>query len=356
METNNVSTEKKGSILNSLAIAGFIGIVLLLAWLSVQLVQFFPSAFTSLASLAEGVNQSAENIADSENQVAALILTSDTSLINNGEDVTINWSKAAGVGSYVFTYECVEGVSLMQTDAVTERTLNCGTNYNVGDINSLSLQVESEKNRYVDIPFTVSFLKSNDTRPRAAGSDVVTVINDDINGFATVEPTDATDLEVVVANPEPEAQTPVATTNPTPSTPVTPSEPTYTYEYAYEIPTSNPNGFTDLGATYIAVGTINGSRFTPAALDEDEAGAIQFSVKNFGTKTSRDWTFSIEMPNGSTYESKTQKALKPNEQAILTVGFRAGNENPHTFEVEVEESTDRNSRNDSFKRTVAFVQ
>lgn len=94
METNNVSTQKKGSILNSLAIAGFIAIVLLLAWLSIQLVQLFPAAFTSLASLAEGVNQSADQLVDEDNQMASLVLSSDTSLINNGEDVTINWSKA----------------------------------------------------------------------------------------------------------------------------------------------------------------------------------------------------------------------------------------------------------------------
>lgn len=359
METNNVSTEKKGSILNSLAIAGFIGIVVLLAWMSIQLVQLFPSAFSSLASLAEGVNQAADNIGDKETEMGTLVLSSDTSLISNGEDVTINWSKGDSVGSYVFAYDCTDGVSVAQTDAVTKRSLNCDTNYNVGDTNSLSLAIESEKDRYADVSYSISFLKSNDTRPRAAGSDVVTVINDDINGFATTKPADTTDLTVVepveVATPEP--VNPVVTAPaPTTPTPVTPSEPIYTYQYAYEIPTSDPNGFTDLATTYIGVGTVSAGRFTAKLLDQDQDGAIQFSVKNFGTKTSKTWTYSVAMPNGTIYESKTQTALKPNEETILTIGFRAGEDTSHTFKVKVVESTDKNTKNNSFSQSVSFAK
>ena len=51
---SKASPEKKQSVLKTLAIIGFIGIIIFIAWASVQLVNVLPSAFSSLASLAEG--------------------------------------------------------------------------------------------------------------------------------------------------------------------------------------------------------------------------------------------------------------------------------------------------------------
>jgi hypothetical protein len=352
METNNVSPQKKGSILNTFAVAGFVAIVLLLAWLSIQLVQLFPNALTSLASLAGEVDQASEIIVETES-MEPIIVTSNTSLMKTGESLNINWTDSNARGSYVFTYGCIDGVAVNQIDGTIERQLECDTNYNVGDVTSLTVTIESEKNRYTDIAYNVGFLATNDTTPQAMGSDVVTVINEDINGF--VFNTDSNELanEEVVDTPT----TPVAPETPvvvTPGTP-TPGIPVFKQEFVYKIPTSDPNGVTDLWTSFIAIGAISNNGFVPGTVDADAGGAVQFSVKNLGTKTSDDWTFKLSLPNGGTYKSPTQVPLKPNERAVLTVGFRAGSDNAHTFTVAIDESTDRNSRNDSFEQRVTFA-
>ena len=351
METNNVSPTKKDSILKSLAIAGLLAVLLVVAWLAIQLVHIFPGAFNSVASLAESVGQNQETIIDTDQEMGSLSIISNTSLINNGETFGIEWDKVNANGSYVFSYECIDGIAITHMTAAGDRPYDCDTNYNIGDISTLTLGIDSEKNRYADVPYTIAFLRTNDTRPRATGSNTVTVVNTTINNQFTEDTT-------VVEEDEEEVVEPVeVVTEPAPTTPaVTPGTPTYTQEFTYAIPVSDPNGYTDLGATYVGVGSVINRTFVAGPVSGDDTGAIQFTVKNIGTKTSRDWTFAMELPNGNTYESPTQTALKPNERAVLTIGFPAGAPAIHTFELTIDESSDRNSRNDSFTQTVGYAQ
>ena len=346
METNKVSVEKKSSILNSLAIAGFIAIVALLAWLSIQLVQMFPNAFSSLASLAEGINQASETMLTEEQD--PILITTDSSLIKTGEQLMIEWESSKEQGSYAFSYECVDGVAINQIDGTNVRELNCGTNYNVGNISALNISIESEKERYADITYSIGFLATDDAAPVAFGTDIITIINEGVDAFTNnslEEPQTTQDNEEILID-----ESTIETT------PTTPQSPVFEQEFVYEIPTSDPNGVTDLAATFLAMGEVNGGRFVPGAVAADNNGAIQFSVKNYGTKTSKHWTFAMSLPNGGTYNSPEQEPLKPNEVAVLTIGFPAAEDDTtHTFEFKLDESTDRNSRNDSFEHTVTFT-
>jgi len=345
MEINNhVSPQKKSSILSSLAIAGFIATVLLLAWMSIQLVQVFPTAFSSLASLAEGVNQASETMVD-DIDLEPILITSNTSITNTGEPITVNWDQKNKRGSYVFTYDCIDGVAITQIQGTIERQLSCDTNYNVGDVDELTLAIEAEQNRFTDVTYQVGFLATGDVTPRAMGLDIVTIVNADIGSTPSSDVVVESDDTATAVNPTPPA---------TETTPTVPATPTFVQEFVYAIPTSDPNGFTDLAASYIAMGDVISNRFVPGTASRSEGGAIQFAIHNFGTKTSGDWTFSVTMPNGSTYESPEQIPLKPNERAVLTVGFQAGGDTQHTFRVVVAESTDRNSANDSFSQRVTL--
>ena len=176
---NNVSSDKKDSILKSLAVAGFIGIIGLIAWLSIQLVSILPGAFTSLASLAESVNQYQQSVTD-KGEVVSLTVTSNTSLINNGGIAELSWDKARVPGSYTFSYACAEGVAvdLMNSDGV--RSIACDNNYNIGDSTSLSIKADSEKSRYTTLEYSVSFLRTNDTKPSATGNSSITIVNSSI--------------------------------------------------------------------------------------------------------------------------------------------------------------------------------
>jgi len=358
MEHNN-TPDKKESILKSLAIAGFIGILLLLAWLSIQLVQIFPNALTSLASLAEGVNEYQETTLDTTPEIIPLTVTANTALINTNDTLTVNWSEIRATGSYVFSYECAEGVALTHLSEVGDRAIDCETNYNVGDTNSLTLTFASEKNRYADVTYSVAFLRTDDTAPRAQGGSVVTVFNSDINSqFAFAEEsTTVVETETPVTPEETEStselkpNTPTEPTAPTPQ----PTEP-FVQEFVFTVPVSDPNGVIDLSASFVGVGDIISNSFVAGPVSTDNAGAIQFEVKNIGTKTSGTWTYSIALPTGNTFASQPQRALKPNERALLTIGFPAGSPNAHTFSVSVDTAADRTSANDSFNRTILFAR
>ncbi len=358
---DEIHQQKKDSVLKSLAIFGFIGIIILIAWLSVKLVDLAPNAFSSLASLAETIRKE-QTSATTEGTpaLATLPFTSNPTLTNAGEPVAISWAAANLPGSYVFSYECAEGVAIDLIDVPNLGSITCNTNYTLGDVTELRFSVDSEKERYTDVRYTISFFGTNDTTPRAIGAAQLTVINSKISSViaTTVTNDDTTVPETTPTTPEPEpAPAPAPETPSTPAPTLVTPTPSYTEEvYTYVIPTSDPAGRTDLGVRFIGTGSIVGNSFVPSLLTYNKAGALQFEVKNHGTKTSATWTFSVTMPDGSTYRSPAQVALKPNERALLTIGFAASTVREHTFVVIATEPTDQVTLNDSFRQTVTFVR
>lgn len=343
---NDVLKQKKDTVLKSLAIAGFIGIIILIAWLSVQLISIVPGAFSSLASLAETINQRGQT---ETVEKVPLLVTSNTTLANSGEMVTVTWNTAKAPGSYTFSYTCSEGIAVDLVNVEGIKSIGCGTNYNLGDTDSLTMTVDSEKDRFADLEYTVSFLGTNDTEPRASGTVTLTVINTNLKETTTTE---EDETSVTEETPDVATEAEVDTDSTTPA--VQPTTPAYEQQYVYTIPTSDPNGRTDLGVRFLNVGEIVGNVFFTKPLERNEDGAIQFEVKNYGSKTSKDWTFAVTLPNGSTYRSDEQKPLKPNERAVLTIGFGAANVSSHNFIVIVDEPTDQVPLNDRFSFEVNY--
>ncbi len=128
----------------------------------------------------------------------------------------------------------------------------------------------------------------------------------------------------------------------------------YTTIETYSVPQSDPNGYTDLEISFIAVGRMSSDdRFYPGeSLSEGDHGAIQFQVKNIGTKTSDVWQFLTELPSGAVTESQMQEPLQPKEYAILTVAFTAPSSGTKQIGAAVNNSVDATSYNNSFKTTV----
>jgi hypothetical protein len=337
---NGTSTNNKlGISTKILAVVSFIGLIIIISWVSVKLVNNLPNSFSSLASLSDSIDQTEVSQEEEYTKPETLTVTSNTTLINSGEEIVISWNTVEKTGSYIFTYSCNEGsnVSIVEENQ-TLRTVDCGTNYNIGNNNSLSLLVESEKNRYENISYTIAFLGTKDETSDAVGEASFTVINSNIQDFVVVE--------------EPKVDV-VTEISPKPQTP-SPTAPTYEQKFVYEIPASNPNGKTDLSVKFVDTGMIIGKNFLPIQIEQNSTGAIQFEVKNYGTKTSEDWTFEVTLPTGGSYESKIQKPLKPNERAVITIGFSVSNKSSHTFRVTVDEDTDVNYTNDKFTKTVKF--
>lgn len=365
----DATENKKRPTLKLLAITAFIGLIALVAWLSIQLVNNAPGAFTSLASIAESVNQQT-SASDSLNESPVpLVVASNKTVINTQETIDLSWNTTQTPGSYTFSYVCAEGISIDIVDEASSfKNIACDTNYNIGNVDSLTLSVESEKNRFENIGYDISFLATSDTTPSVSGIASFMVINDTIEENAITQIQEETEEDNVLAiedntgtetvAPELETQEEVTTITEEEAITavVTPPTPVFEQEFTFAIPTSNPNGRVDISTRFIATGVIVGNTFFPQIISRSENGAIQFEVKNFGTKTSEDWTFSVAMPNGSMYDSTIQQPLKPNERAVLTIGFSASETSQHIFTVTTEEESDQNPLNDRFVQAVNFVK
>ncbi len=353
--TNNREQQQKDGIMKSLAIAGFIGLIIVVSWLGIQLVKVLPSAFSSLASLADSVySYDTKGITAASSKGTAAV----------GESVTINWNIPKRAGTFAFSYGCVEGLAVDMRDSLGAiKALSCDTNYNVGSVSVIDIAVQSEKNRFTDLNYTVDFIPAGKEEPLSSDSNTITIVNATISagGVAEIPAATSTPTTTPVAVKPTEPEKPAATTSPaTPATPkpTAPVKPVYVQKPVYGIPVSNPHGFTDLAATFVGSGVLRGTTFVnTAVIDNDETGAIKFAVQNIGTKTSDTWTYTAKLPNGETYTSPSQAALKPNERAVITLGFTMSDvTGVKRYDVEVSVTPDSNQKNNRFETVVAITE
>ena len=348
MEKVTSTEEKKSGFSKPVAVAGFVAIIVIIAWASVKIVSFAPTAFSSLASLSQGISSYRDSM--SADIDADLTVASNMKLVDAGKPVIVTWDKDSREGTYAFSYACLEGVTIDIVDTEGLRNIACDTRYSVGVTDAVTVVVNSEKDRHVDVPYTISFMRQNDTGPVRSGNNTLTITNESISEtLATATPNGEVLGEEAVKEDVPTSATP-ATPAPKPK-PVVVAQPVT--EYVYEIPVSNPNGFTDLATRFFNVGDIVNGKFVAGSIERDDTGAFQFEVKNIGTKTSGTWTYTVTLPDGDTYTSPKQTALKPNERAVISLGFDTPDQASHTFVVVVK-IEDKTSSNNSFKKVVNF--
>lgn len=339
---NTVESEKKTSTMRGLTIAGLVAIVIFIAWLSVQIVQVAPSAFTSLASLAEGITQYQESL-EEDLDADAVVITTNAELVDSGEQIDLSWEAIEAEGTFAITQACVDGVSISVVNEDGVRNIDCGVTYNLGNVSGVTIIANSEENRYTDVPYTVTYTLTDDAAQFSTQSSMFTVVNEDNN-----------DLVVVVEETD-EEETEEATPEETTEEAAESNGGGYTYEYEYQIPVSDPNGYVDLQAIFIGVGEISNNRFVATNLEQDSTGAIQFAVKNSGTKTSDDWYYTLTLPDGTVYTSDEQDSLKPNEQATIALELFTESDSTHTFTLAVTTDDDAVKTNNSFSQRVVIV-
>ncbi len=333
--TNTSSSQKQKSLLRILAIAGLVGVIILIAWLSVQIVRVAPAAFSSLASLAEGINQYEES---AEDAAEPLSVAANNTTIGSGETSVIKIGDVDATGVYTFTYTCTDDVVLFSVNTDGNRELTCGTTYNL-DENTIEIEAVSNATEDRNVSYEVGFKRPTDDTAYRTGVGSIVIIatgdeSSDPEGQVAGETTDSEDTEPVaeVVTPAPQPE-PVV-------------------EYVYQIPTSNPNGIVDLETSYVGVGDSSG---LTDSLEKNDSGVLFFEVKNIGTKTSDDWRFTVSLPGNQTYTSERQLALKPNERATLALTIDTDDDTSHTFVVRIITDEDRTSANNSFTRRVQFT-
>lgn len=336
---NQVTEEQKQTLTKVFAIAGFIAIVVITVFVAINIVRLIPSAFSSLASIADSVaNYSARS--------EQLEVASGNSVVNAGESVTISWTKMRQDGTYSFSYACTDGVAIEAKDTDGKIiTLTCDTPLQLGTNTSVDLMVSSEKNRFVDVSYTVTFAPEKNGASSVATTKSLTIVNASIPASGKPVASNATSSTSVTGT---KPATPSKTTAYKPGTPVT------IHKVIYTMPVSDPNGTTDLQVTYIGVGILQGTTFIPTAnIVSGQEGAVRFAIKNIGTKTASAWSYHADLPAGLNYDSGAQVALKPNEQAILTLSFNGVDQRGiQTFGVVVSAQNDANTKNNTFSWNV----
>lgn len=340
-QTTN-DNQGKDKVLKSLAVAGFIGLLVVIAWLGIQLIGIMPGAFTSLASLANSVYNY---------KPVELVVVSNKSIANSSEAFLISWNKPKADGEFTFKYGCVDGVAVsIRNVAGTIESVECNKDFPLGNVNNIDISITSVNNRFADVPYTIAFTRTGAKSAETSKDSTITVVNPAISPVNN-EPVSTTTTPVV---------TQPAPVIPVPTKPVVvPAKPlVHTVSTPiYSIPVSNPNGIIDLSVRSIGVGTINSaSQFSlVGTMNNNYHGAIQFEIKNLGTKTSNSFTFVATLPNGAVYTSDVQTPLKPNERAVITLGFDTTNLiGVKMFNVSVSTSGDSNLKNNVFYSAVSI--
>ncbi len=323
---------------------GFISLVvvlLILAWSTTQVVKLFPSAVSSLASIADTVYNYDTN--------KEFKVMTDRPTLKSGETLVVWWNKEVRSGTFAFTYTCKEGVAIdLKTEEKDFTSVACGQTHDLGLIEHIELKINSEKIPFVETEFNIAYIKKNEIASTTSVTKTVSVTNDMVKDDEK-EDNDTEDIKKPAAT-----STKSTSTKPIASKPTKPE-----ITYTYEMPVSKPNGFTDLLLSNLIIGTKNnaGIFVKTNSITKNKEGAIQFTVHNIGTKTSDTWIFETKLPGDVDFISSNQAPLKPNERATITLSFPSIKDTDlQKIKVTIKTKRDTNEKNNALEQTVIVLQ
>ncbi len=298
METNNTEDKRHKTALHIFAIVGFILLLIVGIWSTVQIVRLVPRL----------VGDDTKNIADATLEV----LIHDTQ-VRSGTPFELGWDlnqEIEGDGVLSFAYECAPGARL----TLGGEALPCNEAHTIADVTT-PLVLTALASVATDVTMGVAVTYTNPDNENVRGSATLT-ITDGIPEDDVTTPSDATD-----------AQTSVSTHQPTTS-------------YIQVPLTSNPYGSPDLSVDSITLGVINAGGIFEARTyaTQYERGAARFAVHNTGDKSSGVWRFHATLPtyNAYTYLSDPQASIAPRATAEITVTFDQLASGVRTFTVSID--------------------
>ncbi len=322
MENNqNKKKNFENAAMKTLAVLGLLAVLGVGLWGSVALVRVMPKAFSAIGKTISTAAVSLSSIfIPAEN----LALTSSAATVNSGESFTLTFAHTGkhAPGGYSLSLPCRDGVavdfSTTETGAYTP--VNCGatsTPLTMGADNGVIRMIAlSTKNRYTDVPFTLSF--TTESGSVITDSVTVTVVNNKVADNSTTTgsttsnsnsgTTGSTGTHTTPGNTTTDVR-PIPTTNPN--------------------PVNNPNGQADLAVTFVDFGYIDSatnafvSSTTPSTNPSMKL-AVKFSIANIGTKATGDnWQFAANLPTmpNYIYQSDAQRILAPGDRIEYTLAF-----------------------------------
>lgn len=287
------------------AIIGFVALIIIGMWGSVQVAKVIPGTLSSIASAI--VSFTSIFVPADE----TLTVTTETHSVLSGTPVTLSFEhkNKENDGTYSFRYSCVDSVTFEVAVNGANQSVACNSALSFTPTNNtLTVTPVSTGARYVDIETFIAFTPTNAGTPTIIGSTVLTVENRDGKPTTPTTPT-----------------TPVK-----PTTPVRGPETTTTYPVGGTGQASDPNGYVDLTARVIEVGVVDKTTgvftasSTPSRNPVNARPAVRFAVENIGTKTSPMFMFNAVLPTYPAHIFSTpsaQKALNPGDRIEYTIGF-----------------------------------
>lgn len=296
---NSPGEQAKEVLIRSLAVIGFIAILSLGLWGTVQVVRLTPAIFSSLAAVTTTL--SSVFIPRSEE----VVINTPDSLILTDNVFELTWShrNKPNDATYTFSYECKEGFSFaLSNEGDIYEAIPCGTLFPFASENNvLRLLPLLENSRLAEVLITLSSVnEKGDTT--ASHQLSLTIVNEfsSEDGQPAQTGTQSASLRAGERTDE--------------IFPITDSR-----------TTSNQGGEPDLSVRITGVGIINNENvFVPTnSLRVNERGAVRFEVRNVGTKTSDNWAFNAVLPTFPMhiFHSTSQQALAPGERIEFTLGF-----------------------------------
>ncbi|MCW9054596.1 MAG: hypothetical protein OQJ98_01275 [Candidatus Pacebacteria bacterium] len=280
----------------ALAIIGFIAILSVGLWGSVQIARLAPSVLSSLAAVATSLTSVF---------APAQTITIDTpeSIVPTDSVYELSWShRNKQSDAYTASFTCRDGLSIQSpnTGGIYEEVV-CDTPFAFSSTEGTLLIIPLlEGSDFVSVPVTINAVDtSGDTA--ASGSVTLTISKSGLGA-----PTGG---------------------NTAGGNTLTPGEETTgTYEITNGGTISNPSGLPDLAVHIIGIGIVeNDGTFTPidTLTATDTKAAIRFEIKNIGDKTSDQWTFNAVLPTMPMYifHSESQQALNPGDKIVFTLEF-----------------------------------
>lgn len=329
-----------------LAVFAFVVVIALGIFGSLALASAVPGAFSGIASAIGSVftpgdsSDTDTNEGTTPNDNEEITLSAPKVTVNEGASFTISWDHAEKTteGVYTVRYNCVEDITFsFPTQSGSQTDVACDTAFNVGEATSVSVTPSSDEGEGEnEVTFRVDYTPNGESVSTVSGEDTVTVARTDTT-TGTGGGTGTTGSGGTVTTPIP----------------------------GTGIGVSDPNGFVDLSVSLRAVGVVNRStnQFFAVAIPSrssfNERIAIQFEVRNNGTRTSPTWRFSANLPTAQNffYNSPTQSALRPGESIVYTLAFDSFvNATSGTVTVNIDPSNIIAESNESNNRLVRVIQ
>lgn len=348
MENNqNKKSNFENAAMKTLAVVGLLAILGVGLWGSVALVRVMPNAFSAIG---RSISAAAVSISSIFIPAENLSLTSDAATVNSGQSFTLTLAHTGkhADGSYSLSLPCRDGVTVDFSTTATGAYVpaNCGATSTPltvsGDNGTIRMIALSTKNRYIDVPLTVSFTKADG----AVITDSVTV---------TIVNTKVTDSQSTTGTTQTTTGVSTGSTN-TNTTGTAHNTPGNTTTNVQQIPTgsstgtSNPNGQADLAVTFLDFGYVDAATntFVSSTSPSTAVGmklAVKFSIANIGTKVTTDnWQFAANLPTmpNYIYQSDIQRALMPGDRIEYTIAFDEAIRNQSSLSITV--NADSNNR------------